>query len=61
MEVLKLIGIFLLLNVMIYLIGSFIAWDLNPLNWWTFKDTFGRILFLFMESAAFTSALKIND
>jgi hypothetical protein len=61
MEVLKLIGIFLLLNVMIYLIGSFIAWDLNPLNWWTFKDTFGRILFLAIESAAFTSALKIND
>lgn len=61
MEVLKLIGIFLLLNVMIYLIGSFIAWDLNPLNWYTFKETVGRIIFLAIESVVFTSALKIND
>ena len=32
-----------------YLIGSFIAWDFNPLNWWLFTSWGGRVLFLIFE------------
>jgi hypothetical protein len=44
-----------------YLIGSFIAWDFNPLHWWLFTSTFGRILGIIFVSFAFTAALKISD
>jgi hypothetical protein len=40
---------FLLVHSIFYLIGSFISWDLNPLNWWVFTSWFGRVLFLFFE------------
>jgi hypothetical protein len=61
MEVLKIIGVFLLLNIGVYLIGSFIAWNLNPLQWWAFKDTFGRILFLCMELFLIAASVKHDD
>jgi len=40
---------FLLVHSIFYLIGSFISWDLNPLNWWVFTSWVGRVLFLFFE------------
>ena len=45
----KKLGTFVLVHSIFYLIGSFIAWDLNPLNWWLFTSWVGRALFLFFE------------
>jgi hypothetical protein len=45
----KKLGAFVLVHSIFYLIGSFIAWDLNPLNWWLFTSWGGRALFLFFE------------
>lgn len=61
MEVLKIIGAFLLLNVVVYLLGSFIAWDLNSLHWWTFRETAGRILFLVVELFLLATTFKHDD
>lgn len=61
MELLKLIGILLLINIFVYLIGSFIAFDINPLHWWMFNSSVGRVVFLIIESSLFVSAIKIND
>ena len=61
MEILKIIGIFLLVNVFVYLIGSFITFNSNPLDWWLLKTTMGRVFFLVMEFALFGGSLEIND
>jgi len=42
-----------------YLIDSFIAWDLNPMNWWLFTTILGRI-FVAIYIVALVSSL-IND
>lgn len=34
------------IHIFLYLIGSFLAWDFNPLHWWLFTATWGRILFV---------------
>ena len=49
MESIKLLGMFLLANLFLYGIGSFIAFDPNPLNWWLLSSWGGRVLFLFIE------------
>jgi hypothetical protein len=45
----KKLGAFVLVHFIFYLVGGFIAWDLNPLNWWVFTSWVGRCLFLFFE------------
>ena len=35
------------IHIFLYLIGSFIAWDFNPLHWWVFTATGGSVLFVF--------------
>jgi hypothetical protein len=45
----KKLGTLISIHLIFYLIGSFIAWDLNPLNWWVFTSWVGRVLFLFFE------------
>ena len=45
----KKLGVLILVHLLFYLLGSFIAWDLNPLNWWLFTSWVGRILFLIFE------------
>lgn len=45
----KKLGVFLLVHSIFYLIGCFIAWDINPLNWWLFTSWVGRCLFLIFE------------
>ena len=45
----KKLGAFVLVHLIFYLIGSFIAWDLNPLDWWLFTSWVGRVLILFFE------------
>lgn len=39
----RLMGFIVTLGV-IYLICAFIAWDANPLNWWLFKTSAGRLI-----------------
>jgi hypothetical protein len=40
---------FILAHIVFYLLGSFIAWDLNPMHWWMFTSSIGRILFIIWE------------
>jgi len=49
---------FIFLHLVVYLIGSFIAWDWNPLHWWIFTSSFGRILFLIFEMTCFFNYLS---
>jgi hypothetical protein len=49
MESIKILAKFLLVNLLLYGIGSFIAFDWNPLNWWLLSAWGGRVLFLFIE------------
>lgn len=32
-----------------YLLGAFVAWDWNPMNWWLFTTTFGRVIAIIIE------------
>ena len=45
MKILIRILVTIAIHIFLYLIGSFIAWDFNPLHWWLFTATWGRILF----------------
>jgi hypothetical protein len=45
----KLLLWFLAGNLFWYLIGSFIAFDLNPSNWWLINNAVGRIILVFFE------------
>ncbi len=36
----------LIANIFIYVIGSFIALDMNPMNWLLFTTTIGRIIYI---------------
>ena len=49
MEGIKLLGKFLLVNLFLYGLGTFIAFDPNPLHWWLLSSWGGRVLFLFIE------------
>ena len=48
MKILIRILVTIAIHIFLYLIGSFIAWDFNPLHWWLFTATWSRILFTFM-------------
>ena len=45
----KKIALYLFIHLIVYLFGSFIAWDINPLNWWLLSTYIGRIFFLVFE------------
>lgn len=45
----KKIALYLFIHLIVYLFGSFIAWDINPLNWWLLSTSIGRIFFLVFE------------
>jgi hypothetical protein len=45
-------------NGIYYLLGSFIARDLNPHHWWMFTSTFGRVLMVFFEVMILVSIPK---
>lgn len=38
-----------ILNCVLYLIGSFIAWDWNPLNWLLLSESVGRVILVILE------------
>lgn len=40
---------FLFLNFLVYLIGAFIAWNLDPTSWWIISAPAGRIVTLIIE------------
>jgi hypothetical protein len=35
----------LIANLFIYVIGCFIAWNMNPINWWLFTTIVGRVIY----------------
>jgi hypothetical protein len=45
-------------NGIYYLLGSFIAQDLNPYHCWMFTSTFGRVLMVFFEVMILVSIPK---
>lgn len=55
----KLAG-FILVHLVFYLMGSFIAWDFNPLNWWLFQSWVGRVIFLMVEIFGISNYLAEN-
>jgi len=49
-KVLLMVAIPMLLgNLIYYIIGSFLALDFNPLNWWALKEPAGRIIITLFE------------
>lgn len=46
--------------LIIYIVGAFIAWDINPVNWWLVNSTIGRIILAFLFFAS-VKANFIND
>ncbi len=57
-NIMKNITWFIFIHLVVYLIGSFIAWDWNPLHWWIFTSSFGRILFLLFEMTCILNYLS---
>lgn len=55
----KLAG-FIVVHLVFYLMGSFIAWDFNPLNWWLFQSWGGRVIFLMVEIFGISNYLAEN-
>jgi len=51
----------LIINVIYYLIGAIIAWDLNPMKWWIFNHWVGRTIIVILELAAIVNAPKFWD
>jgi len=61
MEFLKIFGIFILLNLIIYLIRSFIVFDFDPSDWWLIKTTTGRIFLVFLEIGLLGKSIDLNS
>lgn len=47
--VLKLVCLFVIVNLVAYLLGAFITWDWNVMNWLLFKDWQGRFFLVCVE------------
>lgn len=59
LEVLRMILIPLLIgNVVIYIIGAFIAWNSNPTEWWLLTSTGGRVLAVILELSVIANVPK---
>ena len=43
------IVLYILLHISCYVVGSFVALDFNPMHWWLFDSTGGRLLFVGLE------------
>lgn len=52
---------FLVGNLFWYLVGSFVAFDLNPANWWLINHSVGRIILVFIELFIFSVSIKAVD
>jgi len=49
---------FVIANGTFYLLGSFIAMDWNPINWWLLTSTWGRVITVFIEIAVIAQIPK---
>lgn len=59
-----LIGIFIcfaVINLIIYLLGSFIALDLNPMNWTIMVKWYGRAVVAFLEIFLLLISVELAD
>jgi hypothetical protein len=61
MEIIKLLGIFIILNAIVYLLGSFIAFDFNCLNWSIMRCGPGRACVIIIEIVTLGMSLKVNE
>ena len=43
MKILIRILVTIAIHIFLYLIGSFIAWDFNPLHWWLFTVAYSHL------------------
>jgi hypothetical protein len=48
-------------NLVIYLIGSFIAWSLDPREWWLITSTWGRLVLVIIELSVIANIPKFWD
>jgi hypothetical protein len=48
----------IIFNVIIYISGSFIAWDTNPMNWLLIRTILGRISLIVLELYIFIKIPK---
>lgn len=46
---------------MIYLICAFIAWDMNPENWYLFQTWFGRICIIIIVITGINAVLELYE
>jgi hypothetical protein len=60
-EIFKILGIFIILNAIIYLLGSFIAFDWNCLDWSLMKSGLGRSCVILIEVVTLNISIHIND
>jgi hypothetical protein len=49
---------FAIANGIWYLLGAFVAWDWNPMNWWLLTNPFGRVLAVLLEISIFANIPK---
>lgn len=47
--ILKLVCLFIIVNLVFYLLGVFVTWDWNVMNWLLFKDWQGRFFLVCVE------------
>jgi hypothetical protein len=52
---------FFFVNLFWYLVGSFIAFDLNPTNWWLITHTVGRIILVIIEIFILSISIKASE
>lgn len=45
-------------NLLVYLLGGFIVWDMNPMNWWLFNTIVGRVFFILIEFGIIKQVLE---
>jgi len=55
----KLLIYFILGNLIFYLLGAFISFNLNPLGWWLFYCGLGRFFVVIIELFIIASAVQI--
>lgn len=52
---------FFAFNILIYLIYSFMAWDMNPMNWGLFQSIIGRGAIVFIEYICIILSIKFTE
>jgi hypothetical protein len=48
-------------HLVIYLIGSFLAWSWDPREWWLITSTWGRVLAVLIELSIIANIPKFWD